>query len=490
MAETNDMDLLREYAFRNSEPAFETLVNRHIGLVYSVALRQVDNPAQAEEITQAVFLILARKASRLKANTVLAGWLHETARFVAASFRRGEWRRRWREQEAYMQSKLQEPESDPLWEKLAPFLDEAIGDLSPPDRDAIVLRFFQNKSAREIAAVLNVHESAAQKRLNRAVEKLRAYFLKHGLAVPAATLSGAVPANLLPSTPVHLAASVSAAAAKGAVINPSTHTLIQGALKLMAWTKTKIALTAGAGLLLAAGTTAITLTEIQAHHTYPWQVHEGFITDDQMNQPPQVRILPSKFHTPDWANGNGKMVGTGVQARDVVAAAYGFITPARLIVTTKLPETRYDYIACLAGDESANETALQTEVFKKFGVRGRRETRDTDVWLLRIKNPNAPALRRNTETGNNGNGFSARPGGFHGWNERMYDLAYSIEDRADFPVIDDTQSTERYDFDLNCRLSDLKNQNFNAINTALNQLGLELVPTNLPLETLVVDKAG
>ena len=88
-----------------------------------------------------------------------------------------------------MQSKLQESTTDPAWEQLAPLLDEAIGQLGKADRNAVVLRFFQNKSAREIAAALNVHESAAQKRLNRAVEKLRAWFLKRGVAVSADALS-------------------------------------------------------------------------------------------------------------------------------------------------------------------------------------------------------------------------------------------------------------------------------------------------------------
>ena len=101
MADVNDMDLVREYCARQSEPAFEALVQRHIDLVYSVALRRVGNPAQAEEITQAVFIILARKAEiRLRPGTVLPAWLHEATRHVAATFLRGEIRRRNREQEA------------------------------------------------------------------------------------------------------------------------------------------------------------------------------------------------------------------------------------------------------------------------------------------------------------------------------------------------------------------------------------------------------
>ena len=255
MPDANDMDLVREYAARNSEPAFETLVRRHVSLVYSVALRQAGNPAQAEEITQAVFLILARKAARLRPDTVLAAWLHETARFASASFLRGESRRRRREQEAYMQSQFQESSADPAWEQLAPLLDEAIGKLGRADRNAVVLRFFQNKSAREIAAALNVHESAAQKRLNRAVEKLRAYFLKRGVAVSAGALIGALSVNSVHGAPAHLAASVMAVSAKGTAVSTSTLTLIKGALKIMAWTKAKTAIVVGASVLLAAGTT-------------------------------------------------------------------------------------------------------------------------------------------------------------------------------------------------------------------------------------------
>jgi RNA polymerase sigma factor (sigma-70 family) len=259
MPDANDMDLVREYATRNSEPAFETLVRRHVSLVYSVALRQAGNPAQAEEITQAVFLILARKAARLRPDTILAGWLHETARFASASFLRGESRRRRREQEAYMQSKLQESSADPAWEQLAPLLDEAIGQLGRADRNAVVLRFFQNKSAREIATALNVHESAAQKRLNRAVEKLRTHFLKRGVTVSADALTGALSVNSVHGAPAHLAASVMAVSAKGTAVSTSTLTLIKGALKIMAWTKAKTAIVVGVGVLLAVGTTTVVI---------------------------------------------------------------------------------------------------------------------------------------------------------------------------------------------------------------------------------------
>jgi DNA-directed RNA polymerase specialized sigma24 family protein len=116
----DDMALIRRYASSGSEEAFATLVSRHINLVYSVALRHVASPDHAQEISQAVFMILARKAGSLREGTVLSGWLYHTARLTAANYVRGEIRRAQREQEA-MQSLLNEPEPD-TWAQVAPFL--------------------------------------------------------------------------------------------------------------------------------------------------------------------------------------------------------------------------------------------------------------------------------------------------------------------------------------------------------------------------------
>src|SRR5690349_13625910 len=137
MADTGDMELLRVYDQQGSETAFATLVTRHISLVYSVALRHVQIPAHAEEITQAVFVILAGKAGSLRPDTVLAAWLYQTARLTALSFVRGERRRRLREQEAYMQSTHQGADQAENWEQLAPLLDDAMARLNKSDREAL-----------------------------------------------------------------------------------------------------------------------------------------------------------------------------------------------------------------------------------------------------------------------------------------------------------------------------------------------------------------
>ena len=154
MPDVSDMELLRDYDRQGSETAFAELVRRHIGLVYSAALRHVGIAAHAEEITQAVFIILARKAAGLRSDTILEGWLYETTRLTALSFVRGERRRQFREQEAYMQSTLSESTDVSAWNQLAPLLDEAMSRLDKKDRDAVILRFFKDKSLREVAVAL------------------------------------------------------------------------------------------------------------------------------------------------------------------------------------------------------------------------------------------------------------------------------------------------------------------------------------------------
>jgi uncharacterized protein (TIGR03435 family) len=385
-----------------------------------------------------------------------------------------------------MQAILNEPESE-AWRQIAPLLDDAMGRLGEKDRNAIVLRFFENKNLAEVGAALGASEDAAKMRVNRALEKLRKIFSKRGVNSTTAAIAGAVSANSVQTAPVALAKTISAvAAAKGAAAGGSILTLVKGALKIMAWTKMKTAIVSGVVVLFAIGTTTITVKQIQDRRTYPWQVHEGMINDAQVNQPAQVRILPSKFHTPDWASINGKFIGTGVRAQNVVAAAYGYITPARVVFPADLPANRYDYIACLPGGWDANEQALQVEVKRKFGVVGKIETRDTDVWLLKVKSPNAPGLKRNDK--DQGNGLFTKPNGLHGWHEAMSNLAYGFEDKAGVPVLDQTGLTDRFDFDLNCTDSDLQSHNWDSVNLALGKLGLELVSTNIPIEMLVVEK--
>src|SRR3954470_22261527 len=236
MLERDDNALLKEYVEHGSEGAFATLVARHVNKVYSIALRHTSNPHQAEEITQAVFVILARKSRQLGKRVILSGWLCRTARLSAVTFVRSEIRRARREQEAHMQNLLNETESE-VWPQIAPLLDAAMAGLNEADHDAVALRFFDGKSMKEIGSALGASEDAAKMRVNRAVEKLRLFFTKRGIVSPAAVLTAAISANSVQAAPAVLAKTATAVAiANGATASTSTLTLIKGALKIMART--------------------------------------------------------------------------------------------------------------------------------------------------------------------------------------------------------------------------------------------------------------
>lgn len=256
MPELDDHELLADFARNGSETAFATLASRHLSLVYSAALRFTGNPHQAEEIAQAVFIILARKAGKLSPRVLLSGWLYQTARLTAANFIKGESRRRHREQEVYMQSALHEPESR-AWEQIAPLLDEAMGALGDTDRNAVVLRYFENRTAAEIGAALRMNEETARRRVNRALEKLRKTFTKRGVSLSAAVIAGAVSANSVQAAPVGLAATVTATAAKGTLISATITTLVNGTMKTLTWLKLKFAVGVGVAVLSLGGVVAV-----------------------------------------------------------------------------------------------------------------------------------------------------------------------------------------------------------------------------------------
>jgi len=366
MREMDDMALLREYTARQSDTAFAKLVERHVGLVYCAALRQAGDPAQAQEITQVVFILLARKARSLREGTILSAWLYRAARFAASDARKMAFRRQQREQEAFQMQTISAASSDESgWEQIAPLLDEAMAALGEKDRNAVMLRYFEEKSLEEVGVALGIGTITAQKRVWRAVDKLRQYFSRHGAAFSAEAITAALSAYAIHGVPSGLAAAVAATAAlKGTAATASTAALIKGTLKLMFWLKMKSVVAVGVGILLAASTiTPIRIHEIRARPDY-WQV-TNFNYAILEHARSQVTILPSKFDRGyGWTQYplDGKMMGIGQTVAEMIQAAYlplrGGMTYFRTstVLDAPLPRERYDYISNL--DQGASN-ALQ-----------------------------------------------------------------------------------------------------------------------------------
>src|SRR5262249_16073295 len=178
-----DLELLERYAKEGSEDAFAALVHRHLDLVYSAALRQVHSPQLAEEVAQSVFTDLSRSARRMKPDTVLTAWLYQVTRRTAVDVVRRDSRRQLREQLAVELTDIHAHPS--LWSQIEPLLEEAMENLDPVERTAILLRYFEERSLREVGQRLGTSEDAAQKRVSRAVERLREFLSQRGVTVGA-----------------------------------------------------------------------------------------------------------------------------------------------------------------------------------------------------------------------------------------------------------------------------------------------------------------
>jgi RNA polymerase sigma factor (sigma-70 family) len=250
MTET-DQALLGRYAREGCEDAFAEIVRRHVDLVYAVALREVRSPQLAEEIVQAVFQDLARQARRLRADTAVAGWLHLVAYRTAVDAIRREARRHVREETAIEMNALNAA-AEP-WPQIEPLLDAAVAALSPNDRAAVVLRYFENRPLREVGDALNISEDAAQKRVGRAVERLRDFLAGRGVCVSVGGLTTLVTANAVVSAPASLAGTVLSAI----LVSGEATAIAVGTATATGWLTAKtttavlaLGLVAGSGTLL------------------------------------------------------------------------------------------------------------------------------------------------------------------------------------------------------------------------------------------------
>ncbi|MGA2748639.1 MAG: sigma-70 family RNA polymerase sigma factor [Verrucomicrobiota bacterium] len=235
---TDDQELLGDYRIRRSETAFAELVRRYVDLVYSTALRAAGDSETAKDVSQAVFIEFARKADSIRAGAALPGWLYRVACCQAKNAIRTEHRRRRREEEALNMADLNESDSG-SWEQIAPLLDEAMQELDKTDQDAVIWRFFQDRSFRQIGLALAVSDDAAQKRVSRALDRLRELLAKRGVSVGAGGLAVVISANATHAAPAGLAGSISTAALAATTTGTGVTVSL---LKLMTMTKLQTAL--------------------------------------------------------------------------------------------------------------------------------------------------------------------------------------------------------------------------------------------------------
>jgi RNA polymerase sigma factor (sigma-70 family) len=532
MQAMDDMALLREYVANNSETAFEELVARRIGFVYSAALRQVRDPHLAGEITQAVFIILAQKAGRISDKTIMTGWLFRTTRFVALAQMRAAVKRSLRtatiEKELQMQTEISAAASDEIWNQMSPLLDEALATLGEKDRQAVLLRFFENKSLAEVGNSLGAGEDTARKRVSRALEKLRKFFSKRDVVSTTATIAEKISANSIQAAPVALAKSVTTVAlAKGAAASGSTSTLIKGALKIMAWSKAKTVIVAGTVVLLAAGTATVTVKKLSPPFD-PWenadslsaefsavvQAHleaERNIPKEQLDAelngrsnagmertkkyqkeiddifkryaqkaPAGVFIRPTHFEKGQGGStmhGHDLMVEKLQPFTKLLTIAYGETDGheyplARMVLLQDLPKEEFDFLVNVP-DHGLEH--FQDQIKQQFGLVGHVETLETNVLALRLKNPAAPGLKPGAETGIVGPCFFDS-------DNLAKDLEQEFFDR---PIVDETKLTDvSHTFLVPFKPVDLESLK----KILLDNYGLELVSTNMAVKMLVVEK--
>ncbi len=284
---STDRELLSHYAVTGSETAFAELVRLRVGFVYGAALPRVGgDPHFAQDVTQQVFIALAREAHRLERHPILTGWLHTTTRNLAAALVRTERRRQSREKEAtIMQETDSEPETDPDLKKLRGHLDQALDGLRAQDRDALLLRFFEECSFADVGRRLQLSENAARMRVERALDKMHALLSRHGITSTATAIGAALASSTAQALPAGFATTISSTVLASA----SLATVIPG-IVFMSITKLQLGL---ALALIAAGAGGFIA---QRHTNEKLRTHLSYL-NDQSEEVARLRKENSRLKT-------------------------------------------------------------------------------------------------------------------------------------------------------------------------------------------------
>lgn len=386
-----DSRLLRDYVRHGSHSAFGHLVERHLPMVYATALRETGEPAAAEDVCQAAFLILVQKARGLKQPDGLAGWLFRVTRYAAANARRLEQRRQKHERRAsQLRPEMQNDQDESFeqiektWAEIEPRLNAALAKLKSKDREAILLRYFEDRSLKQVAEALGCTEPATKMRLGRALEKLRGILGGERMASVAA-LTAVLEAKAIVAVPAGLAGSVTAAVLSGVTAATGQAFLIaKGAMRMMAWTKAKLVATVGIGAIVL-GVSGIQITRIavaqgqtrqtQIAATAPLSPTTGATTiqtakaDDGPGDAQGIveaarsaqRRFPTQYRAIFWMDEDGGMVDVVYRQGDKVRMSHFFsLLPSRALPDVKefhldLPATAEEVLQW-----SQKQTAVDT----------------------------------------------------------------------------------------------------------------------------------
>ena len=365
-ANMDDVELLRDYVERQAEKAFAELVARHINLVYSTALRVVQEATLAEDVTQTVFIQLARKAATIRSGNALPGWLYRVTRYQAVNALRKDRTRRRRETEAMNMSQI-DAESSATWESLAPHIEDAMNTLSPADQNAVVLRFFQGRSWQEVGSALAVNENTAQKRVGRAMDKLRTYFIRRGVAVSSVVVASAIAANAVHAAPAGLASAMSAASLAGAA-GAGTFDLLSTYIQTLLMKKTTCT------LLVAALAAAITIPIIVAKAGPPET--DGSVTTESLRKGLVLHFAfdqaesDGKVTDSSGAGNHGQAVGAKWISGGKHGGAFQFAPPNQYIRVPNKPSLNPEQITIAAWIKTSNRGDTWRRIIDKSYANG------------------------------------------------------------------------------------------------------------------------
>ena len=381
---TDHRTLLADYAANGSEEAFRELVARYIDLVYSTAVRLVNGDThRAEDVAQTVFADLARLAGKFSQDVMLGGWLHRRTWHVATTLMRNERRRLNRERQAAEMNTLQDhPEGQ--FERIAPLLDEAINQLGASDRAAIVLRFFEHRDLRAVGVALGSNEDAAQKRVSRAVEKLRCHFARRGIVASSTVIASVIAAHAVHAAPAGLASAVTTASLAGAA-GSSSFGLTSIWLKTMLVNKTTLI---AAAVILTA--TAVSISTVKTQHARAnapvtaASLREGLVLDmtfDQDETRPQAasgsvvtdssgKIKGGKITDHSGQGNHGVAAGVRWTSDGKRGGAYEFTADGDEIVISNNPSLNPKQLTLAAWIKTTSKDAIWRRIFDKSYTEG------------------------------------------------------------------------------------------------------------------------